>query len=410
MPPSSDQPRPRGPWIDPISRVLISTVDGRVEEASERRHAYGILEGWVGLVLNGVLFAIKLTLGLMVGSVSLIADAVHTAADSITSAVLIVSSRIARRPADREHPFGHGRVESVAAVVIAVLLGVAGIEFLQSSIERIVHPEPIEAGWWVVGVVVALAAVKEWNSRFALALAHRSGSAAIAADAWHHRSDVFATLLVAVGITGAKLGVPILDGAMGIGVSLVILWTAVQLARESVNPLIGSAPTPEEVEEVARTARAIDGVVGVHDIVIHHYGDVRVVSLHIETSDKETALRLHTVAEMVQDGVSGGRKGHVVVHVDPINRDHPRYEEAQTAMQRIVASDPRLRSFHDLRIVGEEERFNVILDVVVAPDVADEGEVRDAVAAALRQESGAAAVVVHVEPLFAYGDDDPQPS
>lgn len=406
----TDEQSGGGLWIDPFSRWLIAAVDRRHSAAADRRHAYGILEGWVGLLLNAVLFSIKLTLGLLVGSVALIADAVHTAADSITSAVLIVSSRIARRPADREHPFGHGRVESVAAVIIAVLLGVAGLEFLQSSIERIVHPEPIEAGWWVVGVVVSLALVKEWNSRFALALAHRSGSAAIAADAWHHRSDVFATLLVAVGITGAKLGVPVLDGAMGIAVSLVILWTAVQLARESVNPLIGSAPTPEEVEEVARTARAIDGVTGVHDIVIHHYGDVRVVSLHIETSDQETALQLHTLAELVQDQVSGGLKGHVVVHVDPINRDHPRYEDAQAAVQRIVAEDPRLRSFHDLRIVGEEKRFDVILDVVVAPGAAGVDEVRDAVAEAVRRESGAAAVVVHVEPLFAYGDDGSRPS
>lgn len=396
----------RGGWIDPASRALIGIVDRRHAERSARRHAYGLLEGWVGLVLNAALFAVKLALGLAVGSVALIADAVHTLADSITSAVLIVSSGIARRPADREHPFGHGRVESVAAVIIAVLLGVAGIEFLQSSIEHLLHPEPLEAGWWVVGVVVALAAVKEWNSRFALALARRCGSAAIAADAWHHRSDVLATLLVAVGITGAKLGVAWLDGAMGIAVSLVILWTAVQLARESLDPLIGAAPTEEEICEVARTAREVDGVLGVHDIVIHRYGDLRIVSLHVETSDKHSPRRLHTIAEKVQDRVSGGSKGHVVVHVDPIDRDHPRYDEVAAAVERIVAADRRLQSFHDLRIVGEAGHFNVLLDVVPVRDGRDVEALREELAESIRAEVGAGAVVVQVEPLFAYAEGE----
>jgi len=388
---------------DPLTRVLVHHFAGPAANATERKASYGLLEGWVGLVLNATLFAAKLTLGLLSGSVALIADAVHTLADSITSAVLIVASRVARKPADREHPFGHGRVESVAAIVIAVLLGVAGIEFLESSVHRILAPEPVSAGWWIVAVVLILAAVKEWNSRFALSLARASGSTAIEADAWHHRSDVFATLLVAAGIAGSHLGLPILDGIMGLGVSLVILYTAFDIARDAINPLLGEAPTREEIEEVAQLARAVDGVEGVHDIVIHRYGDVRLVSLHIETRDDLPPMKMHTVSELVQD-VVGGDHGHAVVHVDPINTDHPRYDDIKALVTRIVEQEPRLESFHDLRIIGDEDRYNVVFEVVPSTDSVMDSTIREKLRDVVASRTGAAAVVIDIEPLFAFGE------
>ncbi len=387
---------------DPLTRLLARRFGPRSGTARERRAAYGILEGWVGLLLNAVLFAIKLALGMGIGSVALIADAVHTAADSITSAVLIVGSRVARKPPDPEHPYGHGRVESVAAVMIAVLLGVAGIEFLESSIHRILHPEPLQASWLVVGVVLALAAVKEWNSRFALALAQESGSTAIAADAWHHRSDVLATLLVAVGIVGSRFGLPVLDGVMGIAVSGVIFYTAYGLAREAIDPLIGEAPSREEIDEVADLALRVEGVEGVHDIVIHKYGDVRLVSLHIETSDRIDPLDMHTLSELVQDQVGGGH-GLAVVHVDPINRDHPRYDEIEAAVEAAVTADERADSFHDLRVIGADDHFNVVFDVVPVPDASSDLTLRGDLASSIQERTGAAGVVIEVEPLFAYG-------
>jgi len=389
-------------WIDPLSALLMRRVDRRVEERAARRTAYGILEGWVGLILNGLLFAIKLALGLSIGSVALIADAVHTLADSVTSAVLIIGSRLARRPADAEHPFGHSRIEIVAAMIISVLLGVAGIEFLKSSVERVLEPSAIDASWLVAGAVVVLAVIKEWNARFASTLARVSGSTAIEADAWHHRSDVFATLLVAVGIVGGKYGVDVLDGVMGILVSVVILVTAFFLARESTDKLIGTAPSREEVEEIARAAMAVPGVLGVHDIVVHDYGDLRLVSLHVETPADESPMRLHSLAEKVQDRIGNGRKGNVVVHVDPVDRNHPRYAEIRAQVLEVVSADPRLRSFHDLRIVGEGDYLSIIVDLVVVPDSGPAEEIGNEIRAAISTATGVERVVAQVEPLFAY--------
>ena len=198
---------------------------------------------------------------------------------------------------------------------------------------------------------------------------------------------------------------PILDSIMAIGVSLVILYTAYALARESVDPLIGKAPSSEEIAEVAQTAMSIDGVDGVHDIVIHNYGGVQLVSLHIETSADKSPLELHGLAEIVQNLVSGGRKGHVVVHVDPIDRSHPCYERVSRAVHEIAASDERLCSIHDLRIEGEEDDLTLAFDMVLQPDTEDVDELKDMVVERVKQQTGATTVNVEVEPLFAYGSE-----
>ncbi len=397
----SDAAKP--PWTDPLSAWVIARVERRTTGLREQRAAFGIIEGWVGMCLNTVLFAVKLALGMSIGSVALIADAVHTLADGVSSAVLIIGSYVARRPADREHPYGHGRAEIVAAIIIAVLLGIAGVEFFKSSVQRILAPLPLVADWVVVVVVLGLAVVKELNARFAVSLARRCGSKAIEADAWHHRSDVFATILVAVGIIGAKYGWLILDGIMGIAVSLVILLTAMHLAKQSVDPLIGAAPEPEEIERLAAAALTVAGVHGVHDIVMHDYGDVRLISLHIETCASESPLAMHATAEAVQQLLGEGRKGHVVVHVDPVDRSHPGYADAYRAVEQIVAAEPRVQSFHDLRLAGQGAELELTCDLVLEPEVADIGAVKREIILQIKKATEVASVEVAVEPLFAYG-------
>ena len=396
-------------WVDPLSGALMAAADRKVQSEADRRSTYGILEGWVGLFLNAVLFALKLALGVWIGSVALIADSIHTLADSITSAVLIVGSRIARKPPDREHPFGHGRVETIAAVIIAILLAVAGFEFLQSSVKHILAPEPVHAPWWVVGVVLVLAVIKEWNARFAVILARTSGSAAIEADAWHHRSDVFATILVAAGIVGARYGLPILDGIMGVAVSLVILYTAYALAKHSIDPLIGTPPTREDLDRIIAGARSVEEVRGVHDIIVHQYGDRSLISLHVETPASLTPLELHDVAVRVQQRVGEGRKGHVVVHVDPVDRDHPAYDRVRAQVKALVKSDDRVASFHDLRVSGHDGDLAMEVDLVVTAE-ADREAIADWARGQLRDSLGLPKVVVHVEPIFAYCEEADLPA
>ncbi len=394
---------------DPLASWLIERFAPEDQQAGLRRGQLSLLEGYTSVVVNSLLFAVKLAIGLITGSIALIADAVHTLADSITSVVVIVSAYVARRPAAREHPFGHGRAELVAARVVAVLLAVAAFEFGKSSVLRILEPATLNVPWWAAGVVAATALGKQWLSVFASVLARLSGSKALEADAWHHRSDVYATLLVVVGMVGARYGLGWLDGVMGLLVSAVIGWAAYHIAAGAIDPLLGEAPSAEELGEIAARARTLGDVHGVHDIVVHKYGDTRVISLHVETSESLSARECHLLAERVQERVGEGGHGSVVVHVDPINDDHPYYGEVQQLLAGVIEPDPRLESFHDLRLVGDAELFTVLADVSVQQTLSEpqHREILARVLGVVQARFPQAKVVLSFEPVFAYGEMPP---
>lgn len=390
---------------DPLSNWMIRLASRGVVEEQSRRSRLTLLEGYTSVTVNAVLFVVKLLLGLMTGSISLLADAVHTLADSVTSVVVVVSAYVARRPADREHPFGHGRAELVAALVVAVLLGVAAVEFGKSAVLRVFEPEVLTVPWWATAAIVFTALVKLWLSRFAGELARQTGSKALEADSWHHYTDVIATLLVVVAMVAARYGLPWLDGVMGVAVAGVILWAAWRIAMDSITPLLGEAPSSEELKEIFKKASAVEGVSGVHDIIVHKYGNVNVVSLHVETSDQLTALELHTLAEQVQDRVGDGNHGTVVVHVDPVNANHPYYQKVKAIIDGVVSQEPRLDSFHDLRIVGDDMTFRVLVDIAVNETLRDsvKSEIEESLNCSLREMYQQASIQISFEPVFAYG-------
>lgn len=388
----------------PLTRLLARIFSSRpVEElsGSERRAVYGLIGGYVSIVVNVALFAVKLVFGVLSGSIALIADAAHTAADSVTSAIVIVSAYIARRPADAEHPFGHGRSEAIASVMIAVLLGVTAFEFGKTSVERLLCPRPVQASWLIIGVISGTIVIKEWLARYARRLALESGNAALEADFWHHRSDVIATALVVGGIVASRYGLHYLDGVAGMAVSLLIAKVAVDIARSASSTLLGPAPDPAEIQAVREKALAVEGVRGVHDIVLHHYGDVVFISLHVETSAKLTADELHQVAAQVEKAVARAGHGSVCVHVDPINPDHPAYERVRQVVAEMVERDRELRSFHDLRLVGGPDEFGIVVDIRTADCCGDLRRARRRVEAALRDRlPGTTMVVVELEPPY----------
>ncbi|MBD3335197.1 MAG: cation diffusion facilitator family transporter [Candidatus Eisenbacteria bacterium] len=397
--------RPRRMGESMLTEWLIRRWAGTGPPAEDPalRARYGLLEGWAGVILNSVLFLVKGGLGLLSGSIALIADAVHTLADTATSVVVIVGFRISSKPFDEEHPFGHGRAETITTLVIAVLLIVAGIEFLRFSIERLVDPVALRITWPGIAVLAGTLVIKEWLARFSRELGRRIQSDALEADFWHHRTDSIATGLVIAGFVLSRYGLNWVDGAAGIGVSLIIGWSGFEIGRRAVNRLLGQAPTEEEVEEIRDTAVSVDGVEGVHDVVVHRYGDTRVISLHIEVSGAEDAMLLHALSEVVEQRLAHRRGDHVVVHIDPINKDHPHYARIQQLLEQAVDEDPRCHSFHDLRIVGGPETFNVVFDLAVRSHLKprEEQQIKQRFTAALQDHFPRIGVVIQVEPAFA---------
>jgi len=369
------------------------------------RYGYGALEGWTSIVVNGALFVIKLLLGLSIQSVSLVADAVHTLADTVTSVVVIIGFRMAKKPSDKEHPFGHGRFESVAALIVALLLFQAAFELLKTSAANVMEPSQTSASLGVIAIIVVTIGIKEFLARFSYALGDIIDSAALRADAVHHRSDVFATALVVVALVASRFGYARVDGAMGILVSAIIAWSAYHIAREAVAPLLGEPVSEETLKRIEGIAKAHPGVLGVHDIIFHQYGRTNVISLHVEVSANESPFKAHALAEAVEEQIVQEWPGIAVAHVDPLNTDHPQYGAVEQAIAEIVEADDRVYSFHDLRLVGcGAGGCNAVFDIVLKRGVG-EREAHDIVVSVKKKFSARFPKMrpyIKAEPKYAY--------
>lgn len=329
------------------------------------RMRIGILQGWVSVAVNGLLFILKFGIGLMIGSISIMADAIHTLSDVISSGVVIWGFRTSQKPADKEHPYGHGRAEYIATLVIAILLVVAGIEFIQSSINRILHPQAINPAWWMIIAVAATIILKEWTARYATFLSAKIASGTLHADAWHHRTDAISSLLVVVAMTAGRFGWEELDGWAGIGVALFIIWTGFEIARDAVDDLIGKPPTGEELESIRQSTLDVEGVLGVHDVAVHSYGQEKFASIHIEIDAKNPTMEVHEIAEKVENRIEKLLGVAPTVHVDPIDPHHDLVGDIRNFLDSEWENDERIRDIHDVRIVDHKTNKVILFGINV---------------------------------------------
>jgi divalent metal cation (Fe/Co/Zn/Cd) transporter len=280
---------------------------------------------------------------------------------------------------------------------------VVGVDFLISSGKRLFAPVPVTGSWLAVAVMLASAVIKEWMARFSVELGRRIESSALAADAWHHRSDAIASALVAVAIPGAALGMNWLDGVFGLGVSALIMYTGVDLIRSSASYLMGESPTEAMVRQVSGAAQSVPGVVASHDIEVHDYGLAKDVSLHIEVSNSETVTRAHQIATQVEEAVSRRVGASVVVHVDPLDRIPGLTAEPE--VHRTVAAVLRelreVAGFHALSVSGSNAGDGVIQLHVLVDRHMDVGQ-SHALSHQINQQVTARLpgyrVAVHIEP------------
>lgn len=330
------------------------------EPARVYRSKIGKFQGWVSVFINSLLFVIKFIIGIIIGSVSIIADAIHTLSDVISSGVVIWGFREAEKPADTEHPYGHGRVEYIATLIIAILLVVVGVEFIKSSIARILNPSPISPSWWMIIIILATVFLKELTARYAEFLAHKISSGTLHADAWHHRSDAISSLLVIVAMIAGKYGYYSIDGWAGIGVALFVMWTGFTIAKEAINDIIGTSPAEDEIDDIKQVVSAIYGVLGVHDITVHSYGKDKFVSIHIEIDDNISSAKAHDIAEDVEMILFSRLEIEPTVHTDPISVNNPMIQKVNIYLENNWKSDERIVGWHDIRIV-DTEKHHVIL-------------------------------------------------
>ena len=330
------------------------------ESAKIYRTKIGVFQGWISVLVNSILFILKLLIGIMVGAVSVFADAVHTLSDVVSSVVVIWGFKQAEKPADVEHPYGHGRAEYIATLIIAILLCVAGIEFIEASIDRIQNPEQVVAEWWMILILMVTIILKEITARYAEFLSTKIASGTLHADAWHHRIDAISSILVVAAMIAGKYGYPVVDGWAGLGVALFLIYTGFEIAKDAVDDLIGKPPTMEDVENIRDIVMNIDGVLGAHDITIHSYGHDKFISVHVEIDADKSTAEAHDISEEVEYKLHDALGVEPTIHMDPVQPGNPLVQEIQSYLYENWNGDERITDIHDIRVV-QTENHKVIL-------------------------------------------------
>jgi len=354
-----------------ISKWIINRALGHPRpNKKQTRQRLGMLEGWISAVFSLVLSMVKAVLGWMSGSISLMADAVNNFADLGSSLVVAISFHLAQKPRDARHPYGHGRMECIAGLVLSILLIVVGIEVARAGIVRLFNPEPITAPPLIMTIVIITIVAKTWMALFARLLAKMCDSTVLWADAWNHTFDIACTALVLLALWGSRHGFPAIDGWAGIAVSFFIIYTGGKFGLKTISSLLGEAPTHEEVEQIKTLALSREGVMGTHDVMIHKYGDVHIISLHIEVDARQPVLAIHELSEEVESLIEQNLPdSKVIVHTDPIDRNYTDYEEIENLLHAHIASIGEILEFHDLRLEGESTAIDLSVDLVLKADV-----------------------------------------
>lgn len=339
------------------------------------RERYGKLAGVTGILCNALLFAIKLLAGTLSGSVSITADAVNNLSDASSSLVTLLGFRLAARPADEEHPYGHARMEYLSGLAVAVMILVIGVELVKSSIQKILHPEAAAFSALTAAVLVFSILLKLWMARFDRTLGRRIGSAALHAAAADSRSDVIATSAVLAACVIGKLTGLRVDGWAGLLVALFILWSGVGVAKDTIDPLLGAKPDEELVRAIAYLMTSHVNILGFHDLMVHDYGPGRrFASVHAEIDHRIDPLIAHELLDEIERQAKKELHVDLVIHYDPIVTDDPEVCAVRTRVLTIMHGlDPRL-SLHDFRMVSGPHHVNVIFDMVIPPEDTDRTE------------------------------------
>ena len=330
------------------------------------RGKIGITQGWISIFTNLTLFIVKLFYGFISNSIALIADAFHTLSDMASSAVVVFGFKMASKPADKEHPFGHGRAETISAFAISILIGFAGLEFIKTSINRFIGNEIIEISRMLFVIVIITIILKECLARLSLSLAEKIQSNTLRADGIHHRSDMFSSLLVLVAFGAVQLGYPKMDALMGLGVGTMMIYSAYKIVRSAIDDLLGKPMDRKTVHQIITIAKEVEEVSNVHDIVIHTYGAQKFISLHLEIDEGKSPEKMHDIADKVEKKLSNEMEADVVTHVDPVTVEGEEIKEILQIIEKNLLSFNLDSKIQDLRIVKNHQIESILFQVPVA--------------------------------------------
>jgi len=383
-----------------LSRLFIR--DRENESSPAVRRAYGILCGAVGVFLNILLFAGKLFAGRLSGSIAITADAFNNLSDAGSSVVTLLGFRLGGQKADREHPFGHGRIEYLSGLAVAMLIILMGFELAKSSVEKILRPAAVLFDGWVVAILCVSIAVKLYMFLYNRRLGRRFRSVAMDATALDSLSDCAATAAVLAATLAGRFTELKIDGWCGLVVAVFILCSGISAGKETLDPLLGQPADPEFVKSIKTLVMKHSKVIGIHDLVVHDYGPGRqMISLHAEVSASENILEIHDEIDNIERELKSSLGCEAVIHMDPVITDDGVTEETRERVSALVRCIDDQISIHDFRMVAGPTHTNVIFDAAVPYQFRlTDAEVRHKIEDAVKALDGSYYAVVNVEKSY----------
>lgn len=350
--------------IELLSRIAIKNREDTGDAGV--RQAYGVLCGAVGIALNLLLFAGKWLAGVISGSIAVTADAFNNLSDAGSSVITLIGFRLSGQKPDPEHPFGHGRMEYISGLFVSVAILVMAVELIQSSVEKIFSPEPIDGNPLVVGILAASILVKFYMAFYNKRIGKKIQSAAMAATAADSLGDMVSTSAVLVATVISMFTGVNIDGWCGLLVGIFIFYSGIQAMRDTINPLLGQAPDKELVDQIRTLVCGYPVVRGIHDMVIHDYGPGRrMVTLHVEVDASGNMLKIHDEIDNIERELGEKLQCPATIHMDPVETENAMVKELRKKTARLVAGVDHRLSIHDFRVVQGETHTNLIFDVVV---------------------------------------------
>jgi cation diffusion facilitator family transporter len=383
--------------------VRLFVKDNTKVEDQKVRTSYGILSSIVGVICNVILFGVKMTVGLVINSISVMADAFNNLSDAASSVISFVGVKLADRPADKEHPFGHGRFEYIAALAVAFLILQVGFSLLQSSFDKVLHPEEVTFNPILVGILCVSVLVKVWQMLFNRKLGNRINSTVMKATSADSMGDVVvtsATIISAIiaGLTGLKI-----DGYMGLIVSVFVMLAGIRIAKETLEPLLGQAIERDVYEKITKMVESYEDIIGTHDLIIHNYGPThRMATIHAEVPNNINFEKAHETIDQIERDVLARLDIFLVIHMDPIEVNDAMVLEKKELVLNIVKGLEAKATIHDFRIVNGEHQINLIFDLVIPYSYHKEQEQKllSSIVEAIRQQDSRHQCIITMENSF----------
>lgn len=351
------------------------------------RSSIGKLAGLTGIVCNCLLTVLKLVIGLLVGSMAIIADGVNNLSDAASSLTTLLGFRMAQRPADKQHPYGHARYEYLSGLAVAALILLIGAELVKSSVAKIINPEPIDISAATIALLAASVAVKLWMAGFYKTLGKKINSTALYATSVDSRNDVISTCAVLLGCLVNYLFGLNIDGCVGLAVAIFILYSSVGIAKDTISPLLGQQADDELVDKITELVLSHEKVLGVHDLLVHDYGPGRCyASAHVELSADEDPMACHDIIDDIECDVLEKMNVHFVIHYDPVVQNDAEQNEMRRTVGEIIRELNPAFSIHDFRIVRGSAQSKLVFDLGVPYSMIEKKkEIKERIDAALNE-------------------------